>query len=94
MVVGLFPARIKESYLLHSGDPRGVSELVSRMTTELMLDFEVFPVADPAELSHHIESKCLPAVLGGQARNDVESWISLQVNNILNVFFICVHPLC
>ncbi len=73
------PSRIKESYLLHSGDPRGVGDLLARLSSDLLLDFEVRPASDPAELLRHVEAKCLPADLGGQADSDVEGWITLQV---------------
>ncbi len=78
-VAALFPARIREAYLLHSGDPRGVTDLLSRLSAELLLDFDVFAVSDPSELLRHVEAKSLPDELGGQAKNDVEGWITLQV---------------
>ena len=58
-VVTLFPARIREVYLLchHAGDKAAAT---AQLVDEFLLDFEVVHVDDPEDLLRHVEAKCLP----------------------------------
>ena len=76
-VVTLFPARIREVYLLHQ-DSAQSKEAVNQLISDFLLDFDIFRVEDPSELLVNIDVKCLPLDLGGQVTNDIENWIVLQ----------------
>ena len=52
--------------------------IVNQLVEEFLLDFDVFHVADPGELVHHIDTKYIPQELGGHLVNDVEGWLLLQ----------------
>ena len=73
-IISLFPARVREIYLLHNSGGDRVSQLID----ELLLDFDVYYLEDPVELPHYIDTKYVPTELGGQARSTVESWLLLQ----------------
>ena len=77
-VVTLFPARIREVYLLHG--PRGLAKdlLSNQLVEEFLLDFDIFNVSEPADLIHYLDSKYIPSELGGHLINDVEGWLVLQ----------------
>ena len=78
-VVTLFPARIREVYLLHG--PRGLANrdlLSNQLVEEFLLDFDIFNVSEPADLIHYLDSKYIPSELGGHLINDVEGWLVLQ----------------
>jgi hypothetical protein len=77
-VVTLFPARIREVYLLHG--PRGLAKdvIVNQLVEEFLLDFDIFHLNEPADLLHHVEVKYIPSELGGQHIHDVEGWLILQ----------------
>lgn len=75
-IVTMFPARIREVYLIT--EDTSAMKWISQLTEEFLLDFEIIRITEPSELLHFIDSKCLPQVLGGQAQTDPEGWISLQ----------------
>ena len=77
-VVTLFPARIREVYLLHG--PRGLAKdlLSNQLVEEFLLDFDIFNVSEPSDLIHYLDSKYIPSELGGHLINDVEGWLVLQ----------------
>ena len=77
-VVTLFPARIREVYLLHG--PRGLAKdmITSQLVEEFLLDFDIFNVSEPGDLVHYVETKYIPADLGGHLISDVEGWLVLQ----------------
>ena len=77
-VVTLFPARIREVYLLHG--PRGLAKdmITSQLVEEFLLDFDIFNVSEPGDLVHYVEAKYIPGDLGGHLINDVEGWLVLQ----------------
>ena len=57
-VVTLFPARIREVYLLcHHADKAAAT---AQLVEEFLLDFEVVHVDEPEELMRYVEAKCLP----------------------------------
>lgn len=78
-IVSLFPAPIREVYLLH-GPGSGLAKdmIVSQLIDEFLLDFDVFHLNNPGELMHHVDTKYIPSELGGQLVNDVEAWLLLQ----------------
>ena len=61
-VVTLFPARIREVYLLchHAGAGGDRAAATAQLVDEFLLDFEVVHVDDPEDLLRHVEAKCLP----------------------------------
>ena len=64
--------------MLHG--PAGLAKdmIVNQLTEEFLPDFDIFHLADPGELVHHVEAKYIPNELGGQLINDVEGWLLLQ----------------
>ena len=61
-VVTLFPARIREVYLLcHHADRAAAT---AQLVEEFLLDFEVVHVDEPEDLLRYVETKCLPQVRG------------------------------
>ncbi len=79
-IVTLFPARIREVYLLHGGPASGLAKdlIVNQLVDEFLLDFDVFHLAECGELMHHVDTKFIPTELGGLLLNDVEAWLLLQ----------------
>ena len=77
-VVTLFPARIREVYLLHG--PRGLAKdmLTTQLVEEFLLDFDIFNVNDTSDLIHYLDAKYIPGELGGHLASDVEGWLVLQ----------------
>ena len=65
---------MREIYLLHNSGGDRVSQLID----ELLLDFDVYYIEDPVELTHYIDNKYIPSEMGGQARPNIESWLLLQ----------------
>ena len=59
-----FSARVREAYLLHG--PAGLSKdmIVNQLIEEFLPDFDIFHLADPGELVHHVEAKYIPNELG------------------------------
>ncbi len=53
--------------------------LVSRLSSSLLLDFDLIHVDGEADLATHVETRYLPAGLGGSAGDaDLEAWMRLQ----------------
>ena len=78
-LVTLFPARIREVYLLHG--PSGLQQkdlLINQLIEEFLLDFDIFHLNEASELMHHLEPKFIPSELGGHLVNDIEGWLLLQ----------------
>ena len=78
-LVTLFPARIREVYLLHG--PSGLQQkdlLINQLIEEFLLDFDIFHLNEANELMHHLEPKFIPNELGGHLVNDIEGWLLLQ----------------
>ena len=59
-VVTLFPARIREVYLLchHAGGDKAAA--TAQLVEEFLPDFEVVHVDEPEDLLRYVEAKCLP----------------------------------
>ncbi|QQP32547.1 Uncharacterized protein FKW44_024259 [Caligus rogercresseyi] len=76
-IVNLFPARIREVYVLYPGN-KGASSLASE-NRDFLLDFDVFHMEEPEDLTHYIDSKYLHTRLGGHLHSDTENWLLLQV---------------
>jgi len=79
-VVSLFPARIREVYLLHHRrhhqhhhQPQLPNKdlIAHQLTHEFLLDFDIYVLDDQSELQHHINTKYLPVNLGGEATGTV-----------------------
>lgn len=78
-IVPLFPARIREIYLLYHDPTSGANkEIVNHLIQDFLLDFDLFQLEEPSELLHYIDPKCLPIGLGGTTAADTESWLVLQ----------------
>ncbi len=83
-VAMLFPARIREVYLLHHHrQSENKASATSQLVEEFLLDFDIFHMDEPAELLHYVDAKCLPEELGGTQASasdgdSVESWLALQ----------------
>ena len=57
-VVTLFPARIREVFLLCHHDDKAAA--TAQLVEEFLLDFEVVHLDQPEELLRYVEAKCLP----------------------------------
>uniref|UniRef100_A0A0K2U826 CRAL-TRIO domain-containing protein n=1 Tax=Lepeophtheirus salmonis TaxID=72036 RepID=A0A0K2U826_LEPSM len=75
-IVTLFPARIREVYLIYPLN-KGASELANE-NRDFLLDFDVFHMEEPEKLTHYIDSKYLHTSLGGHLHSDTENWLLLQ----------------
>ena len=78
-IMTMFPARIREVYLLHG--PSGLSNkemIVNQLVEEYLPDFDIFHINEPSELVHRVDAKFIPCELGGHLVNDVEGWLLLQ----------------
>ncbi len=53
-MITLFPARIREVFLLHG--PRGLAKdvIVNQLVEEFLLDFDIFHLSEPADLVLHM----------------------------------------
>ena len=83
-LVTLFPARIREVYLLNSAPSGGGNTiqakdlLINQLIEEFLLDFDIFHLNEFNELIHHVEPKFIPSELGGHLVQDIEGWLLLQ----------------
>lgn len=77
-VLCLFPARIREVYLLYNRRPHQHHQqpqsqalnkdlVVNQLVHEFLFDFDIYVLDDQSELQHHISSKYLPVNMGGEA---------------------------
>lgn len=75
-VVSLFPARIREVYLLHHRrlhhhhqKPQLPNKdlIAHQLIHDFLLDFDIYVLDDQSELQHHINAKYIPVNLGGEA---------------------------
>ncbi len=75
-VVSLFPARIREVYLLHHRrhhnhhhQPQLPNKdlIAHQLIHDFLLDFDIYVLDDQSELQQHINPKYLPVNLGGEA---------------------------
>ncbi len=70
-VVTLFPARIREVYLLHHRRHHHQSQLPTKdliahqLIHDFPIDFDIYVLDDESELQSYINAKFLPANLGG-----------------------------
>jgi hypothetical protein len=81
-IVALFPARIREVYLLYHVQENKAAA-TAQLVEEFLLDFDIFHLDEPAELMHYIDGKCLPDELCGGVQkvgdgDSVEGWLALQ----------------
>jgi len=77
-IITLFPAKIKEVFLLYhygEGEPS-----FGKLIDEYLHDFDIFHLAHATELLHYIDPKYLSVELGGNRPVDMDTWMVVQQN--------------
>jgi len=75
-IISLFPARIKEVFLLYKY-PAG-KPVLGQLVDDYLLDFDIFHVSHVTELLHYIDAKYLSNEMGGSNPTDVDTWLNVQ----------------
>lgn len=75
-IVTLFPAKIKEVFLLYQY-PEG-KPMLGKLVDDYLLDFDIFHVSHVTELLHYIDDKYLSHELGGTNLLDIDTWLLIQ----------------
>jgi len=75
-IISLFPASIKEVFLLYRYPPGG--PMLGQLADDYLLDFDIIHVAHVTELLHYIDAKYLSHELGGSSPIDVDTWLNAQ----------------